>query len=483
MPSPQANTSPQPIAGVEKTQEQVARMSEGGIVGVGTTLAELQGYGKPPSGTYTTYRRMRQDPTIAMARAIAMSPIRMANWSYEADDDAPEGAREFIQDQFDKLRSKLLHDMLYALDYGWQAFEKVLEIVNREGQQRLGYRKVKPLIPDLTEILYEKANPGIFSGLKQGRVMLEASKSFVFTNDMEGTDMYGRSRMENLRKTVWPASSKLFDREGMYVQKASGIIPMIQYPLGESKDKSGNVTSHFELAQRLLDRLGSGKGVTMPNIMAKWAEQLANRGVTDPKALQAWMITFLESAGNHGAEFVQLGERYDKLKFRGWLVPERTAQEGTHGTKAEAEAHADVALMVAELTNQDIVRHVNWYLIDPLLAWNWGDEAKGKVKVVPEKLVDEEKALLRSVMKQVLSGNIDALNDLLDMDAVVEMLGLPKAEESVALTTGVARPDVESAMLDGLARMGNDVNLDDTRQVAALARYRSALVNSNGKSH
>lgn len=39
------------------------------------------------------------------------------------------------------------------------------------------------------------------------------------------------------------------------------------------------------------------------------------------------------------AGLVEERRYYDVLMFRGWLVPERTAQEGQHGTLAESETN------------------------------------------------------------------------------------------------------------------------------------------------
>lgn len=473
MPAPESVTTPPPV-GEEQTQQQSAR-SVGDVYGVATAF---EGYGRAPSGTYATYRDMRCDPTIALARAVATAPIRLAQWSFEEQDDAPADAREWIANHMGNLRSKLLHDMLYALDYGWQPFEKVVKVFPADGGgQRYGYHKIKPLLPDNTEILQVRET-GVFSGLRQGKVTLGTDKAFVFTHDQEGTDMYGRSRHENIRKKVWPASDKLFEREGMYVQKAAGIIPQVQYPEGEAQDETGKTVSTFELAKRVAENLGRGHGVIMPNTIAKWVEELALKGVTNPEALRAWVITFLEAKTAHGQEFVSLGQRYDQLKMRGWLVPERVATEGTHGTKAESESQADIAMMVAQILLEDIARYINWYLIDPLLFWNWGEQAVGTVYLSIERLVNEQKEMLRAVMSSLFSGNRDALAELLDVNAVLDMLGLPKASESVTLTTGVGD---QEEMLNRLAGMGNDVTEEDAREFAASARFIAALAMGGGR--
>ena len=68
-----------------------------GTVGISGSLAGLPGFGRPAAGTITTYRLMRANPTIAIARMAATAPARAAKWSFEADDDAPSGAKDLIE--------------------------------------------------------------------------------------------------------------------------------------------------------------------------------------------------------------------------------------------------------------------------------------------------------------------------------------------------------------------------------------------------
>ena len=56
---------------------------------------EMLGVIPPP--TYKTYRQMRCDPTMAMARAASFAPIKAAAWRVIAETGAPEGARELVE--------------------------------------------------------------------------------------------------------------------------------------------------------------------------------------------------------------------------------------------------------------------------------------------------------------------------------------------------------------------------------------------------
>ena len=73
---------------------------------------------------------------------------------------------------------------------------------------------------------------------------------------------------------------------------------------------------------------------------------------------------------------------------RSILIPERSIQEGQHGTLAEAEAHGDVALAMCELADETIVDAVNEQLVEKILLVNYGDEAVGKVRICRVPLTD-----------------------------------------------------------------------------------------------
>ena len=406
----------QPVSG-EVTQAQ-------GVAGVSSAIFPIPGFDAPLAGTYQTYRMMRRNPTIAIARMAATAPIKAADWSFEKQDDAPNGAMELIEAAIEPVLRLVVREMTRALDYGFQSFELVWELQDTF----LVPHKIKPLIPDKTQIVIDKST-GAFAGLKQGAVELEPAKSLLFTYDGEGSNFYGRSRMENCRDT-WSNWRSTVNRIGRYVGKVSGVIPMVRYPIGSSQDADGAKQSNFDLATKVLQQLGQGHGVAWPVELAGWAEDMVRQGV-DPEKLYAWRITFLESKGQHGQSLMSVLKGFDVYLIRGWLVPERAVTEGQHGTKAEAEAHIDVAILGAEEVLQDIALTINWHLIDKILILNYGPEAAGTVKVTPAPLVDAKRQLVRTIMEKVLTqpGTADLLLAMLNIDAMIEQSGLPKREE------------------------------------------------------
>lgn len=405
----------------EQTSRQVAMISP---------FFDIPGFGKPQPSTIKTYRKMRSNPTIAIARMAATAPIKAAPWSFEASDEAPKGAIELIENTLESVLRLIVREMLRSLDLGHYPFEIVWEA--KEAREfglpmALVPRKIKPLLPEKTEVLIDKST-GAFAGLKQGKVTLEPVESLLFTYDGEAGNFYGRPRNENIRKP-WSAWDQMLDRIGKFTNKVAAVIPIIRHPGGTSKDASGADKTDHELAVDILTNLDHAKGVAWPMEILPWAEDAMKAGV-DVSSILSWQITFLETKGQHAKEMTDVMRLLDSYLTRGWLVPERAVLEGQHGTKAEAGEHADIALQAAEEVLLDIALCINWYLIDKILILNYGTDAAGTVTATPAPLTDEQKAFFRAILKTVLTqpATVDLLFSMVNVDAMVERSGLPPSE-------------------------------------------------------
>ena len=150
--------------------------------------------------SYKTYREMRLDPTLSLARQLVLAPVLLAQWSFESRDGAPPEAAAFIEKQIRPIRIHLLRTaMLGCIDFGWQPYEKVYSY---DGQ-RYTLQKLKPLLQDLTDILVDQET-GAYIGLRQRttskETTLEVAETFLVSLDVEGTDWYGQPVMEVARK-------------------------------------------------------------------------------------------------------------------------------------------------------------------------------------------------------------------------------------------------------------------------------------------
>ena len=409
-------TRTKPPVGEETKQQR------GGTLGF---LSDLLGFGPVRNGNFNCYREMRKSPTLAIGRIAATAPIRVAGYSVEGEEDVPDGAVELVQWQLDRLWPPFIKDVLWCLDFGFQSFEKVWEVRSVHGIQRLVMKKLKPLRPDDVRPVVDK-DTGAFRGLKQQDVTLPPDKCLWFTNDGEPGDWFGTSRHENVREHAWHPWMQTLKRFSQYIVKISGVLPILEYPLGSSRDKNGDEKSNFELATSILSNLATGKGVAMPNVFTPDSVDLARAGV-DLTKLQAWRIKFLETKGNHGQSFIDMMRHFETLMLRGWIVPERSITEGQHGTKAEAGEHANIGLVMADLLFDDILHAANEYVVVPLLTYNYGEDVSRMVKIQKVGLDAATRKLFTDILAKVMTSdaNISLLMEMLNVEAMIDAVGLP----------------------------------------------------------
>jgi hypothetical protein len=320
----------------------------------------------------------------------------------------------------ESIRTPFLVEALRALEFGWRPFEKIFDV--RGG--RVVLSRLKPLLPDFTFVQVDRH--GNFAGLTQLDVELPPEKAFIYTHDGEAGNLYGRSRHENARQ-AWHCWHQVDDRTAQLAAKVSAIIPMVHYPLGQSRDASGQLRDNGDLADVILNGLGSGRGVKLPNLFASSEDP---RLSGDLAGKSSWMVSFLEAA-SAAQNLTGLTDRqryYDALMFRGWLRPERTGLESRHGSRADANRHSDTALTDSELLHADICAQLNRNVVDELLAMNYGREAVGSVYIVPAPLQETKRAVFQKLL-EAMWRNPSTLNEFLqkaDVDAVLDVMEIPR---------------------------------------------------------
>ncbi len=441
-----ASTTTAPVKIGESTPRQVKR----GQVGVAGVKFK-PGFGAfARRGTIDTYRKMRNHPTIALARAIFNGPILGAEWSVEGEEGE---IRDFITDQVTRHHRSIIREMVRALDYGYQAFEMVWAI--QDGKTVL--ERAKPLLPELTDALVDE-HTGKLLGARNGKdragneLRLDLSKVLWFTYDGEAEDPYGRSRFENIREHAYEPWVRTATKLDQYNTIAAGVIPMVKYEPGVSYDASGAEVDNFDIASRILSSLSRGDGIAFPTQAASWVRDIADVAMKLDQ-ITKFRIEFMDKGGQHGAEFVSDLQYKDRLMFRGLLLPERAGVEGVSGARAEADKHGDTAIMNGEEVSQAIAGCVNRAIVDRLVAANYGPSAVGSVWVKPAPLVDEDRAFLQEVMRAAMADPLDSAGVVarLSVDALAERLGIPLEV-------------VDEAGVETVLRMANEM----TRRYAAM---------------
>ncbi len=436
-----------------ETQTKPQIPPAGGLGMISAALGDGMELPKTSPGTIATYRKMRNNPTVALAMAVSTAPIRSAAIGVQArDDDTPDEWLELVRWQKRVHWDTLLKNMLTGVWFGFAPFENVYEVRD----SLIVYKRIKHLIPEKTDILIDKET-GEFKGFRQGSVELSRRKSFLYTHDQEGDQLHGRSRFENIRDTAWVTWDDMNKRWRQFALKVASVIALIHYPEGESKDRSGSLKDNFELAELVLANLVRGAGVAIPNTFAKYAGDLTRAGI-DISKLKAWEIEFLETKGNHTEGFIKSMRYADSLIFRGILVPERAATEGQSGTKAEASAHGDLAMVIADLLMSEILAAANTNFVDNLLCINFGEDAAGAVRLVTEGVNPMTKAFFRNLIQAILSNplNIGLLEQLVDVGELAESTGLPRPPED---PTGLSHKPGSNGKGGNVEILGNHVKL------------------------
>jgi hypothetical protein len=398
-------------------------LASNGVAGFAT--AGLPGFAPAEAGTFGVYRRISAHPTVALVMRMVTAPIVAGSWTWTKRADAPARWLTFAKAVLEPMRTQVLTDGLRALAFGFAAFEKVWQ---SDGNGRLVLAQLKPLLPELTQILVDRG--GNFAGLKNhspGKPprTLGTQKSFLYTNDGECGNLYGRSRHENIRIT-WSQAMQTAERLAQYQKKIAGVIAQLHYPEGTSRDAAGVERSNDVIAQQILEAVSMGRSVRFPNLFASIDDPAA---AADLAGKSQWVLSQFDPGGtDYSTGMLNVLANYDKLLFRGWLRPERTGLEALHASRADAEQHSESSVQDSELIDRDFAAAFNQQVVDELLMVNFGPRAHGAVRVEPAPLSDTKTTTAAAVLTTLLKSADLAANPVaqrIDVAALLAELDVP----------------------------------------------------------
>ena len=228
---------------------------------------------------------------------------------------------------------------------------------------------------------------------------------------------------------------------------------MIYYPIG-TNDVGGVPTDNFDIASQVMEKLLADGSAVLPNEVRSELNIL--NGDSNTETYQSWRVELLDSSSGASAAFYTEQLRYeDALKARAFGFPERSLLEGQYGTKAEAESHADAAIMGLEMRSRELTQVVSRHLLRDLIEWNFGEEWRNKIKLEANPLVDETKLLFLEIYRTFMK-NPDILlatYDDFDLQRLYDTLGLPMLEEGT-----------NYGNLDDLEQRQQETELDDDQR-------------------
>lgn len=391
-------------------------------------------------GEYWLYRLMiGACPTIALARAVIGGPIFTARPSFELRKGAPEVWQSFIQRKFEPIWLDLLLELFRSLDYGWRGCEKVWDtesspLGSGEPSVVTVVKKFKWLRPDRTMILTDAH--GNFVGLRQGMtdVFQSQLKSWLYTNDLEDDNLYGRPRLENV---VYPFTNwwELSGQLRMIGDKFSGMYLVVKVPPGSTL-VNGQRVSNIESGD-LMARQFKNKGhVVFENVWGA-AENIENHPELADTSSHAFDTVDMGNSHQAIGGILDAEKYEDSMIFRGMLRPEREALAANKGGLGESDSkqHASIGTLDSGQLMQQFYGSINANAIDDSLVANFGEQARGGVKAVPPGVSEEEQVFSRTIIAALLANPATTFRAaaVVDWDSEFDKAGLSR-KEGVSLT-------------------------------------------------
>lgn len=372
-----------------------------GRSGGGVLTADL------PAADVSTYKAMRKDPQIALAMAVKKAPIARAKW-----DVVCENARvkRLVQENLDRIWRRMTLRSLSALEFGFQAFEKVWTL-------RGGAYQIEDLVDidpaDVTMLADERT--GAFGGFQVGETKVLVEKAFVFTHQKEWGNLYGRSEFESICD-VWWWSMCAYDLVNRYYERKADPPIKARAPSGVQTDTQGNVTDNMQHMEELVETLKSNGVVTLP------AEVLTEQGEL------AWDAEYMLD-DQRGPMFLEYINHLDAKKLRGLFVPERTVtQDQATGSYGMAETHRTAFADTEDLIVAEYEEQVNAYVVRPLVQYNARRPVDCRVKIA--RMADDEREHLWGVIERILaSAEAGNLTRLIDRKRLLDNADIPMVED------------------------------------------------------
>lgn len=400
-----------------------------GAGGSSSNPLNFPGWLNPYYGSYEVYRWMLQHPTIRHARSEVTSRIIASTWGYEADDGVPEEAVKFIEECFDNIRRRLVEDVLRALDFGHACFEPVWKI--EDGKYCPDY--FKPLSVDYTTIVADDGGrfTGFDTSLKPGTkkdgpdLRADRLKAWLYTYDGESGNLYGRSRLENIRATAWTGWLQCAQQLMSIGVKLGGRQAYAMVPSGSYViDATGATRTFAQDAADALNAFAEGKSPVLTNLSAE---------VDDPELaakLATASLTTFETIdfGSYSPSIAGLLDQlrhYEELIFEGWLRSPRTGMESKHGSRADAEQHTDTGVVDSELIDDDIAQQLQ-PIVDAVATLNFG-LAPNSISIKPAPLISSKTQTHKDLLTAMLADPTlsESLARVIDVPKVLEGLDIP----------------------------------------------------------
>lgn len=370
------------------------------------------------------FDEMLRDPTIRLAIDVVVAMLKRQEWSVEGSDPAQCA---HVLTALEPHREQIIRSGLRgALRDGWRAFEVAYRVDDESrlntiaGVKPLRAKQTQPLVYEDTGEFAGVQNKGTSSERAQETIEIDERHSFLVNFDDDG---FGDLSEPLLRVARGPYDRWENSDEGAqrYDKKVAGGFIFIQYPVGSTpySANGGAETDNAVIAKDMaLNFEAAGHACVPVRVDPETGET-----VDGP-----WKVEHVAASGGLQPNFVSRAKYLDALKLRALGVPERSVTEGTFGTKAESEAHADVAVLINVDRHERIVSSVDRGPVRELNLANWNDPKA--TRLVLAKLDPADRELFAQIFTSLMADPVfgEQIAAQVSVDELLDKLNVPKHE-------------------------------------------------------
>lgn len=399
--------------------ERLAKPPEGEITGRQDPAVPARGraltqaidprYGGLERLSVNTLTKLALDPQIGAALEIIKLPILTIRPEFQHPDRV---VREFLQNEFSRVRHQLMRDMLTAIEYGFMAAELVYGYADRVIVDPTGnrlwsaraviYERVKAIHPMAVRL--DTSPNGELLGFIQiagaeGSVEVPLEKTLIYTYNLEFGNWYGNPRTRRAyapwwwQQLIYQFANRYFEDQSI-PQRKIFYEPNPQ-PTDPNNPNSPVVDSNQAAAAALAEASRSGAASVLPL-------QVVQQPDGSVKYERSWDLEFL-SGPSREAEFTAYIDHLDLKKLRAMFVPEKIAATTATGGGAYnmVESLADFFLMSEEALLDELLQTLASSWARRLIDYNFGPDVPGAT-FAPARLSNSNKAFLQDLLKTTL---------------------------------------------------------------------------------
>ncbi len=302
---------------------------------------------------------MLTDPRVSFGLDLLRGPI-ISN-SHFVVYTKNRALQEFINRQLQRFKQTSLPVALRCMDYGFLG----CEVLYRSVDNMLHFDKLKFLHPHNTRIVTLK---GQYIGMEVARVdqadktvYIGRPKSFWTIHKRDQHIWYGRSRLRGAFlawNEIW-SEHGYRDQRRVWFYKNAYAGPKVGYPPGStpSTEEGAPPIEHADVAQKIVDLMVSGTGVTYPVVaqgpQGGWVIEDA-KPISIPEGL------------------LEYGDSLADEIWEGMGIPPEVARAEGTGAFAGRRVPQQAFYSVLQEILQDIITDFNEQVLMPLVQMNFG---------------------------------------------------------------------------------------------------------------